>query len=118
MQYFRAYVDNATRDRRVFTLKTRDAVVKATDHYLNHYLDRILGGEVSVTRIRSDGAGELGRSGKLLKMLAKRGIRWRSSPLSAPQSNDIAEQAIKKMMTTARSKLLKSGRGESTGYSR
>ncbi|CAN0469527.1 unnamed protein product, partial [Discosporangium mesarthrocarpum] len=45
-------------------------------------------------------------------MLADRGIKWRKSPPYTPQSNAIAERAIKQLMQAARSQLVRSGLGE------
>ena len=45
-------------------------------------------------------------------MLADRGIKWRRSPPRTPQSNGIAEKPIQRLMTVARSQIVKSGRSE------
>lgn len=62
--------------------------------------------------ISGDGAGELGRSVNFLRMLPDRGIKWGRSPSRTPQSNGIAERAIKKLMQAARGQLVRSRRGE------
>ena len=108
MKYFIVFVEEASRDKRVIALKSRDNAVDAA----SHYLDQMLREGVSVKCLSGDGAGELGRSGKFLRMLTERGIRWRSSPPRTQQSNGIAERAIRQIMEAARSQLLKSGRGE------
>ena len=108
MKYFQVFVDEATRDKRVVGLKTRDAATDATANYI----DEMAREGLAVKCISGDGAGELGRSGKFQRMLANRGVRWRSSPPRTPQSNGIAERAIQQLMRIARSQLVKAGRGE------
>ena len=67
---------------------------------------------VAIKCISGDGAGELGRSVKFQRMLADRGIRWRSSPPRTPQSNGIAERENEQQMRIARIQLVRVGRGE------
>ena len=112
MKYFQVFVDEATRDKRVRGLKTKDSATDATAHYI----DEMAREGVAVKCISGDGAGELGRSVKFQRMLANRGIRWRSSPPRTPQSNGIAERAIQQLMNIARSQLVKAGRGEDYWY--
>ncbi|CAM9959860.1 unnamed protein product [Choristocarpus tenellus] len=45
-------------------------------------------------------------------MLVNNGTRWRKSPPRTPQSNGIAERAIKQLMGAARSQLVKAGLGD------
>ncbi|CAN0427666.1 unnamed protein product, partial [Discosporangium mesarthrocarpum] len=67
---------------------------------------------VPVKCISGDGAGELARSVGFQRMLANRVIKWRKSPPYTPQSNGIAERAIKQLMQAARSQLVRSGLGK------
>ncbi|CAN0455718.1 unnamed protein product, partial [Discosporangium mesarthrocarpum] len=104
MRYFQVFMDEASRHKRVFGLKTKDAAAAATTAYLD-----------DMTRegcISGDGAGELARSVRFQRMLADRAIKWRKSPPYTPQSNGIAERAIKQLMQAARSQLIRSGLGE------
>ncbi|CAN0439419.1 unnamed protein product [Discosporangium mesarthrocarpum] len=107
MRYFLVFVDEASRHKRVFELTTKDAAAAATTAYLD---DMARG--VPVTCISGDGAGELARSVRFQRMLADQGIKWRKSPPYTPQSNGIAEQAIKQLMQATRSQLVRSGLGE------
>ncbi|CAM9813515.1 unnamed protein product, partial [Choristocarpus tenellus] len=45
-------------------------------------------------------------------MLSERGVKWRKTPPRTPQSNVIAERAIKQIMQAARSQLIQAGMGE------
>lgn len=67
---------------------------------------------VAVKCVSGDGAGELGRSMKFLKMLADNGIKWRNSETKSPKSNGTADKEIQQLMVTARSQLANSGRGD------
>ncbi|CAM9872319.1 unnamed protein product, partial [Sphacelaria rigidula] len=108
MKYFQVFVDEASRDKHVVGLKTRDAATEAT----GAYIDEMARAGVVIKCISGDGAGELGRSVKLQRMLTNRGIKWRNSPPRTPQSNETAERAIQQLMRIARSQLVKAGRGE------
>jgi Reverse transcriptase (RNA-dependent DNA polymerase) len=107
-KYFQIFVDEATRDKRVVGLRTKDAAVAAT----KSYLDTMQQSDVYVKCLSGDGAGELGRSGKFQRMLTERHVRWRKSPPYTPQANGLAERGIKSLMSSARSSLSRSGRGE------
>ena len=107
-KYFQIFVDEATRDKRVVGLRTKDAAVAAT----KSYLDTMQQSDVYVKCLSGDGAGELGRSGKFQRMLTERHVRWRKSPPYTPQANGLAERGIKSLMYSARSSLSRSGRGE------
>ena len=61
--------------------------------------------DVYVKCLSGDGAGELGRSGKLQRMLTERHVHWRKSSPYTPQSNGLAERGIKSLMYSARSSL-------------
>lgn len=65
------FVDESSDDRRPVALKTRDAAVEATCHYL----DQVPRVRVSVRYMSVNVAGELGRPGKSLKMLLGREMR-------------------------------------------
>ena len=112
-RYFQVVVDEASRDKRVRGLKTRDAAVDATADLV----DELAREDVAVKCISGDGAGEFGKSVKFQRMVADRGIKWRSSPPTTPQSNGIAEKAIQQLMTVARSQIVKSGPSEEYGSS-
>ncbi|CAN0014305.1 unnamed protein product [Choristocarpus tenellus] len=107
-QYFQVFVDESSRDKRVYGLKTNYAVTDATAAYI----DQMAREGIPVKCISGDGAGELGRSVNFQRMLANNGIRWRKSPPRTPQSNGIAERAIKQLMGAARSQLVKAGLGD------
>ncbi|CAN0458939.1 unnamed protein product [Discosporangium mesarthrocarpum] len=107
MRYFQVFVDEVSRDKRVFGLKTKDTAAAAT----TAYLDNMARG-VPVKCISGDGAGELARSVRFQRMLADRGIKWRKSPPYTPQSNGITEGDIKQLMQAACTQLVRSGLGE------
>ncbi|CAN0051008.1 unnamed protein product, partial [Choristocarpus tenellus] len=108
-QYFQVFVDESSRDKRVYGLKTKNAATDATAAYI----DQMAREGIPVKCISGDGAGELGRSVKFQRMmLANNGTRWRKSPPRTPQSNGIAERAIKQLMGAARSQLVKAGLGD------
>lgn len=67
--YFLVSVDETSREKVVVALRTRDAAIEATDHCF----DQIIRGGMSVKCINGGGAGELGRSSKVFKILAERG---------------------------------------------
>lgn len=58
-EVFHSVVDEASRDKQVVALRTRDATVKFTAHYL----DQLLREGLSINGIGGDGLGELGKSG-------------------------------------------------------
>ena len=89
-------------------MKTKDAATDAT----KQYLDTMQQQDVFVKQMFGDGAGELGRSGRFQRMLRERHVQWQKSPPYTPQSNGIAERAIKSLMYAARSSLIRSGRDE------
>lgn len=66
MKYLQIFVDEAGRDKWIVAPKAHDEVIEATIKCL----DRTLRQEVSVKCSSGYGAGELGRSGRYLKMLA------------------------------------------------
>ncbi|CAM9476000.1 unnamed protein product, partial [Choristocarpus tenellus] len=107
-QYFQVFVDESSRDKRVYGLKTKNAATDATAAYI----DQMTREGIPVKCISGDGAGELGRSVKFQRMLANNGTRWRKSPPKTPQSNGIAERAIKQLIGAARSQLVKAGLGD------
>ena len=101
IKYFQVFRNEATRDKLIRGLKTRDAAADAT----TNYIDGMAREGVAIKYISGDGARELGRSVKFQRMVADRGIRWRSPPPRTPQSNVIAERAIHQLMRRARSHL-------------
>ena len=66
MKYFQVFVDDATRDKRIRGLKTRDAAADATANDI----DEMAREGVAIKCISGDGAGELGKSVKFQRMLA------------------------------------------------
>lgn len=68
MKYFQVVVDEGTRDKGVRGLKTKDTDTGATAHYI----DGMAREGVAVKCISGDGAGELGRSVRVRRMLANR----------------------------------------------
>lgn len=82
MKYFQVFVDEASTEKHVVGLKTRDAAVDATAAYI----DDMARDGITVKCISGDGAGELGWSAKFLRMLANRETKWRGSPLRKFQS--------------------------------
>ncbi|CAM9672987.1 unnamed protein product, partial [Choristocarpus tenellus] len=107
-QYFQVFVDESSRDKRVYGLKTKNAATDATAAYI----DQMAREGIPVKCIGGDGAGEVGRSVKFQMMLANNGTRWRKSPPRTPQSNGITERVIKQLMGVATSKLAKAGLGD------
>ena len=61
MKYFQVFVDEASRDKRVGGLKTRDAAVDA----IANYIEEMAREGVAIKCISSDGAGELRRFRKI-----------------------------------------------------
>ncbi|CAM9373444.1 unnamed protein product [Choristocarpus tenellus] len=104
-KYFQVFVDERSRDKRVYGLKTKNEVTDATAAYI----DQMVREGIPVQCISGDGAGELGRSLKFQRMLANNGTRWRKTPPRAPKTNGIAERAIKQLTGAARSQLVKAG---------
>jgi len=107
-KYFQVFVDEATRDKRVIGLRTKDAAIAAT----KSYLDTMRQLDVPVKTLSGDGAGELGRSLRFQRMLTDNNVSWRKAPPYTPQANGLAERAIKSLMYSARSSLTRSGRDE------
>ncbi|CAM9213967.1 unnamed protein product, partial [Discosporangium mesarthrocarpum] len=91
IKYVQVFVDEASRDKRVYGLKTKDAATSAT----KAYLDTMARKGVNVKIISAVGAGEFGRSAQFLQLLTECKVRWHQSPPRTPQSNGIAERAIK-----------------------
>ncbi|CAM9887930.1 unnamed protein product [Choristocarpus tenellus] len=92
----------------VYGLETKNEATEATAAYI----DQMTREGIPVKCISGDGAGELGRSVKFQRTLANNGTRWRKCPPRTPQSNGIAERAIKQLMGAARSQLVKAGLGD------
>ncbi|CAN0021700.1 unnamed protein product, partial [Choristocarpus tenellus] len=69
-QYFQVFVDESSRDKRVYGLKTKNTATDATAAYID----------------------QMTREVKFQRMLANNGTRWRKSPPRTPQSNRIAER--------------------------
>ncbi|CAM9795024.1 unnamed protein product, partial [Choristocarpus tenellus] len=93
-KYFQVFVNESSRDKRVYGLKTKNAVTDATAAYI----DQMTREGIQVQCISGDGAGELGRLVKFQRMLVNNGTQWRRSPPRTPQSNRIAKRAIKQLM--------------------
>ncbi|CAM9205458.1 unnamed protein product [Choristocarpus tenellus] len=112
MKYFQVFMDEASREKRVIGLRSKDAATAATAAYI----DKMTREGVVVRCISGDGAGEFGRSVKFQHILTERGVKSRKSPPHTPQSNGIAERAIKQVMQAARSHLIQAGLGEEFGF--
>ncbi|CAN0027892.1 unnamed protein product, partial [Choristocarpus tenellus] len=108
IKYFQVFVDEASREKRVIGLRTKDAATAANAAYI----DEMARDGVVVRCIRGDGTGEFGRSIRFQRMLSERGVQWRKTPPSTPQSNGIAERAIKQITQAARSQLIQAGMGQ------
>ncbi|CAM9753310.1 unnamed protein product, partial [Sphacelaria rigidula] len=108
MKFLQIFVGEASRNKNVVELKTRDAATDPTGAYIG---EKVRGG-VTIKCFSGDGAGELGRSVIFQRMLTNRGIKWRYSSPRTPQSNGIAKRATQQLMRIARSQLVKAGRGE------
>ncbi|CAM9965350.1 unnamed protein product, partial [Choristocarpus tenellus] len=108
MKYFQVFVDEASREKRVIGLRTKDAATMATAAYI----DEMVREGVVVRCISGDGAGEFGRRVRFQRMLTERSVKWRKTPPRTPQSNEIAERATKHVMQAARSQLIHAGLGE------
>lgn len=88
MKCFQVFVDEATHDKRVRGLKTRDTAANTTADYI----DKMAREKKATKCISGNGAGELGIFVKFQRMLEDRGIRWRSSLPWTPQSDGTAER--------------------------
>ena len=71
IKYFQVFVGEATRDKRVPGLKTRDVSNSSTADYI----DRMTRVGMTIKCISEDGAGDVGRSVKAQAMVVDRGIR-------------------------------------------
>ncbi|CAM9615475.1 unnamed protein product, partial [Choristocarpus tenellus] len=108
MKYFQVFVDEASREKCVMGLRTKDAATAATAAYIDE-----MAREGVVERcISGDGAGEFRRSVRFQCMLTERGVKWHKTPPRTPQTNGISARAIKQVMQAARSQLIQAGLGE------
>lgn len=87
-------MDEASRDKHVVGLKTRNAAIDATEAHI----DDMARGGVTIKCISGDGAGEFGWSVSFHRMLANRGIKWRCPYPGTSQSSGIAERAIQQLL--------------------
>ncbi len=82
--YLMVFVDEATRHKCIFGLRTKDEAYKQ----LQPYQEGMMLKGVNVEYIRGDGAGELGRSSKFRKELIALSLKWESSPLIPINNKD------------------------------
>ncbi len=85
------FIDEASRHKSVFGLRTKDEAHKQLRPYQEGM--QLLG--VKVECVRGDGAGELGRSSKFRKELAALSLKWEPSPPYTHQQQGLVERAIR-----------------------
>ncbi len=74
--YLMVFVDEATRFKSVWGLRTKDQAYTSLKPYIN---DMQLQG-ITIDTIRGDGAGELDRSSIFRDELKRLGLKWESTP--------------------------------------
>ncbi len=99
--YLMVFIDEATRHKCIFGLRTKDEVYKPLQP---HQEGMMLKG-VNVEYIRRDGAGELGRSSKFRKELIALSLKWESSPPYTHQQQGLIERAIREIVEGGRAQL-------------
>ncbi len=99
--YLMVFIDEATRHKCIFGLRTKDEVYKPLQP---HQEGMMLKG-VNVEYIRRDGAGELGRSSKFRKELIALSLKWESSPPYTHQQQGLVERAIREIVEGGRAQL-------------
>ncbi len=92
--YLMVFVDEATRHKCIFGLRTKDEAYKQ----LQPYQEGMMLKGVNVEYIRGDGAGELGRSSKFRKELIALSLKWESSPPYTHQQQGLVERAIREIV--------------------
>ncbi len=105
--YLMTFIDEATRFKSVFGLKTRDQAYKHLKTYQEGM--RLIG--VTVECIRGDGAGEFGRSRVFRQELINLALKWESSPPYTHQQQGLIERAIRQAVEGVRAQLSRAGLG-------
>eukprot|EP01084_Bolivina_argentea_P010286 19150_1 len=106
--YLMVFIDEASRYKRSFGLRTKDEAYKR----LQTYQDGMLLKGVTVECIRGDGAGELGRSAKFRQALTNLSLKWESSPPYTHQQQGLVERAIRQVVEGGRAQLARAYLGE------
>ncbi len=106
--YLMTFIDEATRFKSVFGLKTRDQAYKHLKTYQEGM--RLIG--VIVECIRGDGAGEFGRSRVFRQELINLALKWESSPPYTHQQQGLIERAIRQVVEGGRAQLSRAGLSE------
>ncbi len=106
--YLMVFIDEASRYKCSFGLRTKDEAYKR----LQTYQDGMLLKGVTVECIRGDGAGELGRSAKFRQALTDLSLKWESSPPYTHQQQGLVERAIRQVVEGGRAQLARAYLGE------
>ncbi len=106
--YLMTFINEATRFKSVFGLKTRDQAYKHLKTYQEGM--RLIG--VIVECIRGDGAGEFGRSRVFRQELINLALKWESSPPYTHQQQGLIERAIRQVVEGGRAQLSRAGLSE------
>ncbi len=96
--YLMVFIDEATRFKSVWGLRTKDQAYTS----LKPYRDDMQLQGVTVNTIRGDGAGELGRSSVFRDELKRLGLKWESTPPYTHQQQGLVERAIRQIVEGGR----------------
>ncbi len=99
--YLIVFIDEASRYKCAFGLRTKDEAYKR----LQTYQDGMLLKGITVECIRGDRAGELGRSVKFRKALTDLSLKWEPSPPYTHQQQGLVERAIRQIVEKGRAQL-------------
>ncbi|MCP4088495.1 MAG: transposase family protein [Gammaproteobacteria bacterium] len=102
--YLMVFIDEATRFKSVFGLKTKNEACKQ----LKTYQDGMQLVGTRIQCIRGDGAGEFGRSRIFRQELGNLGLRWESSPPYTHQQQGLVERAVRQITEGGRAQLARS----------
>ncbi len=105
--YLMVFVDEATRFKSVFGLKTRDQAYKR----LKTYQDGIQSIGATAECIRGDGAREFARSRTFRQELKNLSLRWETSPPYTHQQQGLVERAVRQIVEGGRAQLARAGLG-------
>ncbi len=105
--YLMVFVDEATRFKSAFGLKTRDQAYKR----LKTYQDGIQLIGATAECIRGDGAGEFARSRTFRQELKNLSLRWETSPPYTHQQQGLVERAVRQIVEGGRAQLARAGLG-------
>ncbi len=106
--YLMVFVEESSRYKCVFGLRTKDEAYKQ----LQTYKEGMLLKGVTVECIRGDGAGKLGRSAKFRQALNDLSLKWESSPPYTHQQQGLVERAIRQIVEGGRAQLARAYLGE------